>query len=305
VSETFLPIATTDQAPDATIPLAAAISDLADVLSSDSTDPTNVRFGAVTSISDPLTQGRVQVDITSTAWLSRSAGVTLKVGDRVWLLQQGPISIVGGRVNGGDASPIGMMAPFAGSSATVPSDWAACDGSSLLRAGTYAALYAVIGVTYGSVDGTHFNLPNMVNKIPVGSGGTYARGDTGGAATVTLSTGQMPSHGHSLSGLSSGSAGSHGHSLSGSIGSVGDHSHSDSFGGSRSDLLAGGGSGAATSGGGSTGSAGGHSHSMSGSADSGGSHSHSVSGSADNTGGGGSHENMPPFVAVPWIIRVS
>lgn len=41
----------------------------------------------------------------------------------------------------------------------VPAGWLACDGASLLRA-SYPALFAVIGVTYGSVDGTHFNVPD-------------------------------------------------------------------------------------------------------------------------------------------------
>ena len=35
-----------------------------------------------------------------------------------------------------------------------------CDGSSLLRT-EYPDLFAVIGVTYGNADGTHFNLPDM------------------------------------------------------------------------------------------------------------------------------------------------
>ena len=42
---------------------------------------------------------------------------------------------------------------------TPPTGWLEEDGSSLLRA-TYADLFAVIGVTYGSADGTHFNLPD-------------------------------------------------------------------------------------------------------------------------------------------------
>jgi microcystin-dependent protein len=257
----------------------------------------SVRVGAVTAV-EAASPYRVQLDITGTAWLSRTADASLKAGDRAWAVSQGEITIVAGRLNAVDAfTPIGTVLPFAGS--TAPTGWAIANGASLVRASNLA-LFAVIGTTYGAVDGTHFNLPNLTNRVPVGSGGTYSRGDTGGASTVTITTSTMPSHGHSLSG-SVGSAGSHSHG--GSAGSVGDHSHSDSFGGSRSDLLAGGGSGAATAGGGSTGSAGGHSHSIS--TDSQGSHSHSMSGSADNTGSGGAHENMPPYVAMPYIIRVS
>lgn len=42
---------------------------------------------------------------------------------------------------------------------TPPSGWLEENGASLSRA-TYAALFAVIGVTYGSVDGNTFNLPD-------------------------------------------------------------------------------------------------------------------------------------------------
>lgn len=48
---------------------------------------------------------------------------------------------------------------------TPPTGWLEEDGSSLLRA-TYGDLFAVIGVTYGSADGTHFNLPDMRGQHP-------------------------------------------------------------------------------------------------------------------------------------------
>ncbi len=53
--------------------------------------------------------------------------------------------------------------------AAAPTDWLLCDGASLDRT-TYAALFAVIGVTYGSVDGTHFTLPDFRGRMPVGKG---------------------------------------------------------------------------------------------------------------------------------------
>lgn len=49
---------------------------------------------------------------------------------------------------------------------TPPSGWLEEDGSSLLRAGTYAGLFAVIGTTYGAADGTHFNLPDSRGRFP-------------------------------------------------------------------------------------------------------------------------------------------
>ena len=84
------------------------------------------------------------------------------------------------------------------STAAAPTGWLLCNGSSLLRAGTYAALFAVIGTTYGSIDGSHFTLPDLRNNFVVGSGSTYALAATGGAATVTLDTTMIPSHTHTI-----------------------------------------------------------------------------------------------------------
>ena len=104
-----------------------------------------------------------------------------------------------------DATSItGVIQMYAGSSA--PSGWLICNGQAVSRT-TYAALYAVIGTTYGAGDGsTTFNIPNLVNKTVRGSN---SLGKTGGADTVTLSTANMPAHTHT--GTTS-SAGAHTHS---------------------------------------------------------------------------------------------
>lgn len=81
-----------------------------------------------------------------------------------------------------------------------PTGWALCDGSSVLRAGTYAALFAAIGTTYGSVDGTHFNLPDFRGRVPVGVDGVAGRiptgpntlGATAGSERQTLSGSEVP-----------------------------------------------------------------------------------------------------------------
>ena len=62
---------------------------------------------------------------------------------------------------------VGAVVAFAGS--TTPDGWLLCDGSAVSRT-TYAALYAVIGTTYGSGDGsTTFNLPNLTDKFIQGN----------------------------------------------------------------------------------------------------------------------------------------
>lgn len=86
---------------------------------------------------------------------------------------------------------------------TLPDGWMPCDGSSLLRA-DYAELFAAIGTQFGSVDSTHFNIPNLQGKFPIGgefSGAdeqVYGIGDMGGEMTHTLTEDEMPSHTHTL-----------------------------------------------------------------------------------------------------------
>lgn len=54
--------------------------------------------------------------------------------------------------------------------ASAPTGFLLCDGSAVSRT-TYADLFAVIGTTYGSGDGsTTFNVPNMKSSSPVGFG---------------------------------------------------------------------------------------------------------------------------------------
>lgn len=96
--------------------------------------------------------------------------------------------------------PAASVAWYAGS--TVPTGWIECDGTAVSRT-TYATLFAIIGTTYGTGDGsTTFNLPAQARKTLVGQGGsgtgTLANsvGSTGGAETVTLDTTQIPAHTH-------------------------------------------------------------------------------------------------------------
>jgi microcystin-dependent protein len=69
-----------------------------------------------------------------------------------------------------------------------PSGWMLCDGGALSRT-VHAALFAAIGVYFGSGDGTTtFNVPNYNNRTPVGAGGLYALGASGGSKdAVTVS----------------------------------------------------------------------------------------------------------------------
>ena len=104
--------------------------------------------------------------------------------------------------------PSGIIMPFAGT--TAPSSYLMCFGQAVSRT-TYSALFAAIGTTYGSGDGsTTFNLPDLRGRVIAGQddmGGTSANrltspinGDTlgaaGGSESHTLTTNEMPSHTH-------------------------------------------------------------------------------------------------------------
>lgn len=87
---------------------------------------------------------------------------------------------------------------------SAPSGFLICNGAGVATS-TYPALFAAIGYTFGGA-GSVFNLPNYVNRMPIGAGSTYALGQTGGVTSVALSTTNMPSHTHTFSGSGSGGA---------------------------------------------------------------------------------------------------
>lgn len=109
------------------------------------------------------------------------------------------------------AAPTGAIVAFGGAAA--PTGWAICDGSSQLRAGTFAALFGVIGTTYGSVDGTHFNLPDLRDRTPEGTS-TRALGATSGGTTHLHTVGTLVNGTSAVTGVA-GSNTAHTHDLSG------------------------------------------------------------------------------------------
>ena len=199
------------------------------------------------------------------------------------------------------ALPVGSVIMWYGLLGTIPTGWQACDGT----------------------NGT----PDLRDRFVVGAGTTYALGATGGANSVTLTTAQIPSHTHT--GSSNTVNLSHTHTLSGSTTDV-DLSHSHGVTDpSHTHTQDGniGGHFLYSAGGGNPGigvpsqtnvdvtnsftgitiqnALGNHAHSFSGttsgmSANE--SHSHTIS--IGNTGGGESHENRPPYLAIYFIMKV-
>jgi microcystin-dependent protein len=113
----------------------------------------------------------------------------------------------GANLTGIEGTATGTILPW--STITPPSGFLECDGTAVSRS-TYAALFAVVGTTYGIGDGsTTFNVPNLADNVAVGKSNNKALGTTGGANTVTptgnvagstanatLSTAQLASHSH-------------------------------------------------------------------------------------------------------------
>jgi len=101
--------------------------------------------------------------------------------------------------------PTGTILDFAGP--TAPAGYLVCNGQTVSRT-TYAALFAVLGGTWGGGDGsTTFHLPDLRRYITCGSGGTQvdaglgpatAVGNKGGVEVNTLQITHMPSHAHSI-----------------------------------------------------------------------------------------------------------
>ena len=88
---------------------------------------------------------------------------------------------------------IGEIRMFGGNFA--PVGWAFCNGQ-LLPIDQNAALFQLIGTTYGGDGITTFALPNLQSRVPVHVGQGFALGQNGGAETVTLTTSQIPAHSH-------------------------------------------------------------------------------------------------------------
>lgn len=85
-----------------------------------------------------------------------------------------------------------------------PNGWAFCQGQ-LMSISQNAALFNLIGTTYGGDGVQTFALPNLQSRVIIGLGtgpGLSMRNiaDTGGVENVTLTTGNLPAHTHAITG---------------------------------------------------------------------------------------------------------
>jgi microcystin-dependent protein len=198
--------------------------------------------------------------------------------------------------------PTGSITQFAGSSA--PSGWLTCDGTAVSRT-TFADLFAVIGTTYntGGEAGTDFRLPNMKGRVPVGFDSAQtefdALGEAGGAKTHTLTTAEMPSHTHTQN--------SHNHTQDAHGHSINDPSHSHGMqpmGANPSDNTGTNGyvlTGASidTQGGFRSIYANFTGVTVNGNTAT----NQAATATNQNTGGGGAHNNLQPYIVLNYIIK--
>ena len=106
-----------------------------------------------------------------------------------------------GSGNLGTGPYIGGVGLFGGNFA--PRGWAAADGQ-LLPISSNAALFSILGTTYGGDGRTTFALPDLRGRVPIQQGTgpglpTYRLGARGGAERETLTQAQMPAHAHTAS----------------------------------------------------------------------------------------------------------
>lgn len=85
-----------------------------------------------------------------------------------------------------------------------PPNYLFCAGQ-LLPIRQYSALFAILGTNYGGDGVNNFALPNLQGSVPIGAGqgpGLAPRsiGEVGGEAGVALTINELPSHTHPLSG---------------------------------------------------------------------------------------------------------
>ena len=109
---------------------------------------------------------------------------------------------------------VGEVRMFCGNFA--PNGWAFCNGQ-LLPISQNTALFSLMGTNYGGDGRSNFALPNLQGAFPMHAGASAGPGlsprhvgETGGTDSVTLTTAQLPAHGHAMQAVPGASTGTPG-----------------------------------------------------------------------------------------------
>jgi microcystin-dependent protein len=199
-------------------------------------------------------------------------------------------TITGVLLTGERTGDTGQVASFAGS---IPPGWLLCDGSPKLVA-DYPALAAYLGTTWGSAAAGFFTLPNLAGRTLVGVGADPSATDpvaarglaaVGGLSQIRLAEPNLPNHYHAYAGTTAAQNANHTHpdALRRFVWSsvvnlnwgtqvtvwLSDGNNDTITGGVQTPL-----------------------------------HHHPYSGLTSTWGGGGTHENMPPWASVYHCIHI-
>lgn len=172
-----------------------------------------------------------------------------------------------------EAPKVGEMKIFVGTVA--PTGWLLCEGQAIARTGAYADLFALIGTTFGAGNGsTTFNVPDLRGRTPVGPDSGAGRlssnnslGKASGAQAHKLAESEIPSHKHGA----------------GSLTTPYQQYNPQQYFSNQYNMYAAAGGFFAISGWASP--------------------TNVIGGSTANTGGGGEHNNMPPYQVVNFILK--
>jgi microcystin-dependent protein len=170
--------------------------------------PSTTSIGNVSSseigVLDGLTSSTAELNIldgvtATAAELNVLDGITASTAELNYV--DGVTSNIQTQFNNLVTVPTGVISQFAGDATDVPTGWLLCDGSTF-SSSTYPALATLVADKYGTHSGSNYYLPNLKGRIPVGRDSTQSEfdtlGETGGAKTVTLTQGQLPSFSHEI-----------------------------------------------------------------------------------------------------------
>ena len=131
-------------------------------------------------------------------------------------------------LNSNSIAPIGSIVMWSGATNSIPAGWLLCSGAAVSRT-TFSALFSVTGTTFGSGNGsTTFNLPNLQDRFALGAGNSYSRGTTGGSKDASVvshthdGTTNNNNRGHTHDGTTENNNKNHSHTGSAT---GGDHTH--------------------------------------------------------------------------------